>query len=147
MRTISATVLLLGLIGSAACGSSPTNPSAPTASGLPGTWQATRAEYVAGSVRVDRVSQGTTMVLTLNAGGSYVLKATAPGKPDDTTDGSWTASSDLLTLRPTGMSWSIEFEMTVNTTTLTLNGGHVAYDINGDGVDEECVLNATWARR
>jgi hypothetical protein len=31
--------------------------------------------------------------------------------------------------------------------TLTLAGGHVLYDIEGDGIFEECVLNATLARQ
>lgn len=146
MRT-AAVITLLALIAFTACSKSPTSPSAPGASGLPGTWQATRAEYVWGSMRLDAVSRGTTMLLTLNTGGTYAMKTTDPGQPAETTEGTWTASSDVLTLRPSGMSWSIEFDLAVSTGTLTLNGGHVGYDINGDDTDEECLLNSVWARQ
>lgn len=145
MRALAA-IILIGLTAATGCHKSPTSPT-PAASGLPGTWQASRAEYVWGSVRLDSVSKGARMVLTLGASSTYTLKTTDPGEPEETSTGTWTASTDVLTLRPTGMSWTIEFDMNLSASSLTLNGGHVGYDINGDDADEECVLNSTWVRQ
>lgn len=146
MRALAA-LILVGLTAVTACDKSPTSPSTPAASGLPGTWRASRAEYVWGSVRLDAVSKGTTMVLTVSASNTYTMKTMNPGQPEETSGGTWTASTDVLTLRPTGMSWTIEFDMNLNGSALTLNGGHVAYDINDDNRDEECILNSIWARQ
>ena len=146
MRALAA-IILVGLTVVTACNKSPTSPSSPAASGLPGTWQASRAEYAWGGVRLDAVSKGARMVLTISPSNTYTMKTIDPGEPEEATAGTWTASTDVLTLRPSGMSWTIEFEMNLSGSSLTLNGGHVAYDINGDDRDEECVLNSTWARQ
>ncbi len=127
-------------------GSSP-NPTAPSVQTLAGTWRATRAEFVSGSNRVEVVSRGTVMVLTLNAGGSYSQAITDPGQAGQTTTGSWSSSSDVLTLRPTGMSFDIQFDMAFSGNSLTLNGGHVQFDVNGDGNAEEAILNLALARQ
>lgn len=69
-------VATLGTV--AACGGgSPAGPSGgpnPTPQGLAGSWRATRAELVNAtnsSARVEIVSLGATLVLSLEAGGSY----------------------------------------------------------------------------
>ena len=150
MRAAAIFFFAMGLAGLAGCQrSSSTTPTGP--GGLPagpaGTWQATRAEYVWGNMRLDAVAMGATMGLALDANGSYVLTVKNPSQAPEVTEGTWSASADVLRLRPAGMTWDIEFDMAVNETTLTLAGGHVAYDINGDDADEECVLTATWARQ
>lgn len=155
MRAFAA-IILVGLAAAIGCNSSstsptnptsPTSPSTPAATGLPGTWQASRAEYVYGSTRLDAVSAGTTMVLTITSSNTYTMKTLEPGQPEEASAGTWTASTDVLTLRPSGVSWTIQFDMSLNGSSLALNGGHVAYDINGDDRDEECILNSTWVRK
>lgn len=123
--------------------------SASTQSGLLGTWTATRAEHVSRAnptLRVEVISQGTTMVLAL-AATTCTLTITDPGEGPVVTTGTWSASIDVLTLKPAGRSFSIEFDVTLNGNTLTLAGGSVEYDIDGDDVGEETTLNATLARQ
>ena len=130
-----------------ACGKSQTAPSPAT---LTGSWRATRAEYVSrtnSNVRTEIVSRGTVLVLTLNADHSYALAITDPGQAGNLLGGTWSSSSDVLTLKQTGVSGETEFDMVLSGNTLTLTGGHVLYDIEGDGIFDECVLNATFARQ
>ncbi len=139
--------IVMAMVAVCCGGKSPTSPSTTT---LSGTWKATRAEFVSASnssVRVEVVAQGTTMVLTLDSGGTYTQTITDPGQKGQTTTGSWSGSKDVLTLRPAGMSFEIQFDMTLNGNTLTLNGGHVQFDVNNDDRDEETILNMTLARQ
>jgi hypothetical protein len=41
----------------------------------------------------------------------------------------------------------IEFEMNLSGSTLTLNGGHVSFDVNLDGKDEETLAYFTMVRQ
>ncbi len=126
------------------------SPTAPSPQTLAGTWKAARAEFVSASnsnLRVEVVSQGTTMTLTLDPAGTYTQRITDAGQAGQTTSGTWNASSDVLTLHPTGMTFEIQFDMTLNGNNLTLNGGHVQFDINRDGNEEEAILNMTLARQ
>ena len=143
-------VILVCLLGAACGGSSADSPTAPSPQTLAGTWKATRAEFVLSSntsVRVEAVSQGTSFVLTLAAAGTYTQKIADPGEVGQTVTGTWSASSDVLSLKPTGMSWEIQFDMTFSGNTLTLNGGHVLFDVNNDGRDDEAILNLVLARQ
>jgi hypothetical protein len=131
----------------AACGKSPT---APSPQGLPGTWKATRAEYVSrtnASVRVEIVSRGTTLVLTLNANNTYTLAITDPGQTGQVLDGTWSSSSEVLTLKQSGTSGDTQFNMALSGNTLTLSGGHVLFDIENDGIPDEATLTATFVRQ
>ncbi len=122
----------------------------PTPTTLAGTWKATRAEFVNAtnsSQRVEAVSQGVTIVLALDAGGSFTQQTTQPGHATESMTGTYSASSDVLTLKPAGVSWNIQFDMTLGGSTLTLNGGHVQFDVNNDDQDEETILNMTLARQ
>jgi Lipocalin-like domain len=124
--------------------------TAPSPSTLAGTWTATRAEFVSASnssVRVEAISQGASITLTFDAGGTFTQRTTTPGQATETTTGSWTAGTDVLTLRPTGMSGNIQFDMALSGSTLTLNGGHVLFDVNHDNQDEETILNLTLTRQ
>jgi hypothetical protein len=128
-------------------GSSPTSPSGQA---LAGTWKATKAEFVGAtnsSLRVEIVGMGTTFVLTFESSGTYTQKITDPGQAGQTTTGTWSASKDVLTLKPTGMSGDIQFDMTLNGATLTLNGGHVWFDVNLDSRDEESLAYLTLVRQ
>jgi hypothetical protein len=96
---------------------------------------------------VEIVSHGTVLILTLEANGSYAQAITDPGQQGTKQTGTWSASRDVLTLRPAGVSFTIQFDYTLNGNTLTLTGGHVEFDVNGDGANEETILNATLARQ
>ncbi len=149
MQVITRLILVVGTAVLTACGGS-SSPTAPSVQTLAGTWKATRAEFVGASnssQRVEVVSRGTTMTLTLDAGGNYTQRIVDPGQLGQTTTGSWSASSDVLTLKPSGMPFQIQFDMTLSGSTLTLNGGHVEFDVNGDDREEEAILNMTLARQ
>lgn len=147
-------VVLMAIVASGSCGG-PTSPSQgaggnQNSQGLTSSWQATRAEFISSAnsnVRIEVVSRGTTVALVLDAAGTYTRTITDPGQTPDVETGTWSASQDVLTLRPTGMPFSIEFNYSLNNTTLTLSGGHVEFDVNGDGMMEEAILNLTLTRR
>ncbi len=152
MHAAARVVLIVMAMVAVCCGGkSPTSPSTtPSTTTLSGTWKATRAEFVSASnssVRVEAVSQGYTILLTLTASGTYTRAASGPGQGTSTETGTWSSSQDVLTLRPAGVSFNIQFDMTLNASTLTLNGGHVQFDINNDDVHEETILNLTMARQ
>ena len=146
---VMARIVLVASFAVAACGGG-SNPNAPSAQTLAGTWKATRAEFANASnssQRVEIVALGTTLTLTLDAGGTYSQKITDPGQAGQTTSGTWSASKDVLTLKPTGVTGNTQFDMTLSGSTLTLNGGHVLFDVNLDGRDEEAILNLTLTRQ
>jgi hypothetical protein len=155
MQTFARTFLIVAAAMAASCGGSsggdngsPASPS--TLATLAGSWKATRAEFVSASnasVRVEIVAQGATLTLTLDSAGTYTQKIVDPGQAGQTTSGTWSATKDILTLKPAGMTWNIEFDMTLTGTTLTLSGGHVSFDVNGDGRDEETLAYLTLARQ
>jgi hypothetical protein len=141
-----------GNSGSSSSGgsSSPTSPSTtPAPQGLQGTWKATKAEFVSAassSKRVDVVAKGTTVTLALT-GSEFVLTMTDPGQPARVTSGTWTSSSDTMSLRPAGMSWSWQFDMTQSGNNLTLNGASVEFDFAANGVMEQAKLYMTLVRQ
>jgi hypothetical protein len=154
MQTFARVLLVVAAAVAASCGGgddgngNPVSPS--TQASLAGSWRATRAEFVSASnssLRVEVVAKGTTLTLTLDSAGSFTQKITDPGEVGQTTTGTWSASKEVLTLKPTGMSGEIQFDMTFNATSLTLNGGHVWFDVNDDGGNEEAVAYLTLTRQ
>jgi len=139
MRKTALFVLVaLAIIGALSCKDSTTGPSP---QGLSGTWKATKAEYVSAadsSKKVDIVAQGSTLTLVLETG-SFTLTITDPGEAPSVTTGTWTSSSDTLTLAPSGTSFTWMFNMTQSGNNLTLSGGHVQFDFSG--ALEEAILN------
>ena len=157
MRTFARVFLVVAVAIAASCGSdtssggsggTPASPS--TLTTLAGTWKATKAEFVStsnSSVRVEIVAMGTTLTLALDSGGTYTQKIVDPGQAGQTTSGTWTATQETLALKPAGMTWDIQFNMILSGNTLTLSGGHVAFDVNGDGRDEETLAYFTLTRQ
>jgi hypothetical protein len=154
MQKFRRAMLILAVAATASCGGdeggggSPASPS--TVATLTGSWKATRAEFVSASnsgLRVEVCAMGTTLMLTLESGGTYTQKITDPGQAGQTTTGTWSASKEVLTLKPTGMSGETQFDMTLNGATLTLSNGHVLFDVNGDGTNEEALAYLTLARQ
>ncbi len=149
MRVMARIILVASLLVAVACGGG-SNPNAPSEETLAGTWKATRAEFANASnpgQRVEIVALGTTLTLTLDPGGTYTQKITDPGEAGQTTTGTWSSSKDVLTLRPAGISGNTQFDMSMAGSTLTLSGGHVLFDVNGDGRDEEAILNLALTRQ
>jgi len=149
MRLALLPLIALAIVVSACSNSSPTGPGS-TPQGLTGTWKATKAEFVSqanSGLRTDVVTQGTTVALALQSAGTYTFTMTDPGQSPNATNGSWGASTDVLTLKPTGVSFNIQFDMTQSGNNLTLNGGHVQFDFGADGSLEEAILNMTLVRQ
>ena len=153
MQRLARVLLVAAAVLAASCGGgggsdNPVSPS--TQATLTGSWKATRAEFVNASnssLRVEVCGLGTTLTLTLESGGTYTQKITDPGQAGQTTTGTWSASKEVLTLKPTGISGETQFDMTLNGTTLTLKNGHVLFDVNGDGTNEEALAFLTLARQ
>jgi len=140
-----------GSSGSSSGGSSsPTSPSGSTSpQGLEGTWKATKAEFVSAansSKRTDVVAQGTTVTLALT-GSSFVYTIADPGKPPNVTSGTWTSSRDTMALKPNGVTWSWQFDMTQSGNNLTLNGASVEFDFAANGVFEQAKLYMALVRQ
>jgi Lipocalin-like domain len=117
---------------------------------LVGTWRATKAEFRNSgnsSQRVDIVARGSMVTLALEAGGTYRMTIVDPGEAGNTVTGTWTSSRDVLTIVQTGRSWNTQFDMVFSGSTLTLTGGHVLFDVNGDGAGEECLLDMALVRQ
>lgn len=147
---VVARLILVVSVAAAACGCGGNSATGPSPQTLAGTWNATRAEFVSASnsnLRVEVVAQGTAIALTFDAAGTYTLRTTAPGSAPETETGTWSASSDVLTLRATGQSGESQFGMTLSGNTLSLSGGHRLFDINNDDHDEETILNMTLTRQ
>lgn len=148
MRTFAVALLVSFGIAAAACGGSSGSPTGPSTQTLAGTWRATSAEFVSQNVRVEVVSRGVVMTLALAAAGTCTLTVTAPAEPAESFGGTWHASAEVLTLTWTsGLHGNSQFDLTLAGNTMTLAGGHVMYDVNGDDVDDEAVLNATLTRQ
>jgi hypothetical protein len=95
---------------------------------------------------VDIVAAGGTVTLVLNADSTYQLTVTPSGGSPDVSAGTWSNSIDVMTVRETGMTGEMQFQMTYTATTLTLTGANTSYDFNGDGTEEAATLNVTFTR-
>jgi hypothetical protein len=120
----------------------------PDVQSLTGTWRATSAEYVSvanPSTKVDIITQGSTLILVLNAS-TYVLTITDPGASPEITNGTWSKSIDTLTLTPTGGSSNSVFDLSLSGDQLTLTGGGAWFDFTA-GNFEDAKLNLVLARQ
>jgi hypothetical protein len=139
-------IVFVGILAAVNCKENTTGPSSQD---LAGTWRATKAEFVSvanSSLKVDIVSQGSTVTLVLNAG-SFTLTINDSRVPTQNTNGTYTSTSDTLTLVPSGLSFSWVFEMTLSGDNLTLNGASMQFDFSGNAAYEEAKLNMTLARQ
>lgn len=138
---LAAAVLALG-----GCKSN-TGPEDPE--GFLGTWNATKAEFtsVANSgTHVDIVAGGSTVVLLFNAT-TFTLTVTDPGESPVVSGGTWSASTDIMTLTWTsGSSGESQFEYTLSGDDLTLDNGHMQYDFT-PGSPEEALLDLVLHRQ
>jgi len=144
--TTAGRILVAGLVAGAvgACGGDGTGPSEQT---LTATWHATKAEFVSvvnPAQKVDLVAIGGSVVLTLNANNTFTMTTTTPGKPVEQVSGTWSSSTDVLTLTY-GLGNS-QFDMALNGDMLLLTGANGSFDVNGDSVDDEVKVNLTLLR-
>ncbi len=125
------------------------DPTAPDVKTLVGTWNATKAEFVSvanSNTKVDIIAQGSTLTLALSSS-TFVFTITDPGQAPEVTTGTWSASSDVITLSyTTGSSGESQFDFVLNGDRLTMTGGHVPHDFTV-GNFEEAVLNLILARQ
>ncbi|MEN6559780.1 MAG: lipocalin family protein [Acidobacteriota bacterium] len=146
MKSVVAVLIIAAVLVSAGCKSS-AGPE-DTESFL-GTWNATKAEYTSAansSTKVDIVAGGSTAVLVLNAT-TFTLTITDPGESAVVAGGTWSASTDVLTLTWTsGNSGTTQFDYTLSGDNLTLNDGHVLYDFT-PGSPEEALLDLVLHRQ
>jgi hypothetical protein len=120
----------------------------PAPAGLVGTWRATKAEFVSAddpNTKVDVVAKGTRVTLELQAS-TFTLTEADPDIAARETTGTWTASSDLLTMTPSGMPFSWVFQLASSGDDLSLTGGSVEFDFNLDGANEQAKLNLALVR-
>jgi hypothetical protein len=116
-----------------------------------GTWDATQAQIVSvanPSIKVDLVTLGGTMELVLSGGRTFTLTVSMPGQPVQQSAGTWSSSSDVLTLTYTsGHSGNSQFDMNLSGDTLTLTGANTDYDFDNDTVYEPAKMNLILARQ
>ncbi len=128
------------VLGGAGCKSS-TGPQ--DESDFIGTWSATKAEYVSiadSNTKADIVARGSTLTLVF-ASSTFVLTITDPGQGPEIFSGTWSASTDVMTLTWTsGMSGESQFDWSLDDDELTMTGGHMQFDFT-PGSPEEAILN------
>jgi hypothetical protein len=131
-------------------GSSPSGPSGTSSStGIEGTWKATSAVFVSvanSTKRTDVVAQGAVVTLVIASSG-FTLTFFYPDRSPAVTTGSWTSSRDTLTLKPSGVSWSWQFDMSQNGNNLSLGNAGFEFDFSGTGVNEQAKLSMTLVRQ
>lgn len=146
-RTWRAAFSILFLITLLACNGG-SDVSGPASDDITGTWQATRVLYtgLSKSGSLELISAGGTATLVLNADGTLLFTVSPPGGPEEMTTGRWDLDGDVMTVTPSGMPFSWEFDVSFSGNELRLSGAHVAFDIDGDDRDEETVLEMVLVR-
>lgn len=137
------TVLVLCLAAVLALGGCKSNTGPEDVESFLGTWNATKAEFTSAAnagLHVDIVAGGSTVALLFNAS-TFTLTITDPGESPVVSGGTWSASTDVLTLTWTsGNTGETQFEYTLSGDSLTLNDGHMMYDFT-PGSPEEALLD------
>ena len=138
---------IAALTVSLACGG---DGSGPSRDQFAGTWDATKLEFtnVANtSQKVDIIALGATFVIVLESTGDYQETLVVPGSAPENTTGTWSVSSDVITIKETGSSGDQQFNWSLSGNTLTISGANTDFDFNGDGVDEPAKLSAVLVKR
>lgn len=134
-----------------ACGGS----SGPSADSLVGTWIASPAhastfvEFVDKSnpsAKVELIALGGTVTLTLKQDKTFTLTVSIPGQSPEADQGTWSSSSDVLTLTYSPTS-NMQFDLGLSGNTLSLGGADAPFDVNDDGVEESTKLSVKMVRQ
>ena len=133
-------MLMLTLVACGGAGGTPPD--------LTGTWNATKYEFASTSTtaRADLVAQGVSATVTFRADKTYEVVVKSPGQPDEIMAGTFSVSSDVLTLRQTGRSGDQQFQYTLAGNTLTLSGADADFDFDANGTTEAAKLNVVAVR-
>ncbi len=149
MWTSKRDLFLALAVGASVAGSSGGG-GGPEPGSLNGTWGATKAELVdssSPSTKVELVAAGGSVSLALAESGSWALTVSPADQATRQLTGTWSTSGEVLTLAfAPPMQGEMQFDMTLSGTTLILEGGHVPYDVNSDGVVEGAILNMILVR-
>ena len=88
------------------------------------------------------------MTAELHADQTYRLTTRFPGDPDEVVTGTWTSTSDVLTIQYNGQSSAtLQFDWTLSGSTLTLNGAAGVFDFDGDGLEDHATLHLVLVRQ
>ena len=137
MRIVVASLVAAAILAPA-CDKDSSSPSAPTAQTLEGTWRATKAEFVSvasSSKRIDVVASGATVTLAFSGNG-YTFTLAQSGQAPVVQTGTWSASSEVMTLTRVGFSGNQQFDMNFSGNNLTLNGANALFDFNTGNFEE-----------
>jgi hypothetical protein len=95
------------------------------------------------------VAKGGSVLRVLRDNKSFDLTISEPGEPVDQTSGTWSSSADVLTLAFSigSISGTMQFDMSLSGSTLSLSGADTSYDFDDDGVEEPAKVNLTMARQ
>ncbi len=145
LRWLAGCMVLLLVVGMG-CGGD--DPSGPSKAEITGTWQATKVEYTtpAGVPMVDLIALGGSASLVLNTDNSLVYTITPAGGVANVTTGTWQLSTDMMTVTPTGMLFSWQFDVEYSTDELRMSGADVEFDYDNDDIDEPAKLNLVLTR-
>jgi len=134
---------------SLACGG---DGSGPSRDQFVGTWDATKLEFtnVANtSEKVEIISLGATYTIVLESNGTYGATLVVPGSAPELTTGTWSVSSDVITIKETGSSGDQQFNWSLSGNTLTISGANTDFDFDGGGprIDEPAKVSAILVRQ
>lgn len=144
--------VLASLAVTLGCGGDGDGGNGPGPHGLVGTWEATKVELVNAAnpaQKVDLVAMGGTLTVELNTNQTCRLVTTFPGEPTETITGTWSGSSDVITIHYTGPGYSVtwQFDWSLAGNVLAMNGAHGDFDFDGDDVDEAAIINLVLVRQ
>lgn len=141
LRLLSAAVLALAL---ASCGGG----DEPSLESITGPWTATRMEFtsVATGGRVDVIAEGATFTIDLSDTGEFFAALTLPGEAPETMNGTWSYTSDTITLQEVGSSGDLTFDLDMGNDAMTWSGADVDFDVDADGTDEPATLTIDLVR-
>jgi len=144
-RIIFVLLVVAAFMGATGCKSA----TGPDADSFIGTWNATKAEYVSvanSSTKDEIIAKGSTLTLVF-AASTFVLTVTDPGASPVISNGTWSKSTDTLTLTwITGFSGESQFDFTLDGDSLTLTGGHLPHAFTA-GSPEEAILTLNLVRQ
>lgn len=134
---------------SLACGG---DGSGPSRTEFEGTWDATKLEFtnVANtSEKVEVIALGATYTIVLVSDGTYQATLGVPGSAPEVTTGTWSVSSDVITIKETGSSGDQQFNWSLSGNTLTISGANTDFDFDGNGPrgDEAAKVSAVLVRQ